>query len=254
MVKLNKLLVVALKPEWSHLKQLFRFQKDHEQKNLYFIEDVPGTALLQVGFGLENAKNKFAEFLKNHSCESVLHFGSCGALDAGLKVGDLVVSRGEVISTTGESLELASPHLDPLVQFLDQSELSYKTGRLLTSDKVLEDRKEKKDAEKHYLAMAVDMESYAIAKICQEKKIDYLSVRGVFDAVEDDVADLGEPFNNKGNLKPAKLAVNLMKSPKLILKVPDLQKRLALVNQRLGKVVRWFVELNNEYQNSSPLS
>lgn len=235
--KIKKLFVVALKPEWSHLKQVYSFQRDDKVGSLYFIEDHPGVALLQVGNGVKNAGENFSEFLKHYSCEAILHFGSCGALDSELKVGDLFV---------WESSELSSKYLPSLLQFCDESQLPHRAGKLLTLDRVLKNRSEKESAAHKYSAQAVDMESSLIADICSKNGIDYLSVRGVFDTLDDDISSLGEPYTDRGDLLASKLAVNLVKSPRLILQVPGLQKRMGLVNRRLGEVVDWFINLNDD--------
>lgn len=245
--KIKKLLVVALKPEWSHLKQSFRFQRDDMIKTLYHIEGQAGSALLQVGNGVENAGRHFSGFLKGFSCESVLQFGSCGSLDVDLKAGNLFVSRGTVFASDANQLattiEIKSWHLPTLLRFLQQSHLPFGTGLLMTSSAVLKNRDEKQSAANKYQARAVDMESYAIARICLENAIDYLSVRGVFDTLDDDISALGEPYTAHGDLRAGKMVVNLVRSPKLILQVPGLQRRMGVVNRRLGEVIDWYLDL-----------
>jgi len=247
-LKIKKLLVVALKAEWSHLKNSYKIeQQGSDHKYLFHIADFPGTFLLQVGFGPKNAGENFKKLLDSYACEGVLHFGSCGALDPGLQVGDLFVGQSLVCNLKDNPIHIDSPYLYSLTKFLDQFRLSYQAGKLLSSDHVLKNRQEKESAANGYQASAVDMESYAIAKICQDNGIDYLAVRGVFDQVDDNLEALGEPYDEQGNLKPARLAVNLIKNPKLILQVPALKKRSDLVNRNLARVVDWYlsVDLSN---------
>ena len=83
--------------------------------------------------------------------------------------------------------------------------------------------------------------SRAVLKACAKRNVACLVVRGVFDELSDDLENLGVPFDQQGNLVPGKVVVNLLKSPKLILQLPHLQKKAMLVNRQLAKVVEWFV-------------
>lgn len=240
--QIKKLLVVALKAEWSHLKQGLHFKRDDAVTGLYHIQDKNDAALLQVGSGLNNSQTHFEEFLNNYTIESVFHFGTCGALDQHLQVGDLFVSQS-CLATKQVHVDVASQYMTPLLQYLDNVKLIFSTGRLLTSNQVLKNKDAKTSLAQQFDAQAVDMESFGIAHACEQKGIDYLSVRGVFDTLAEDIESLGEPYDDRGNLKPMRLTANLIKSPKLILTLPHLQKRFQLINKRLSQVIGWYLEV-----------
>lgn len=243
MVKnIQKLLVVALRAEWSHLKQTWDVEKSDASGGLYWLKAHPGTALLQVGAGLSRAKNGFEEFLRKHPCGKVLHFGFCGALDSSLKVGDLFVGRAVSAASDSSQVKITAALVDPLCGYLAAKNVPFHCGTLFSSEGALKDRTEKALIAKYYGARAVDMESYSVACLCRNRQIDYISVRGIFDVLEEDITHLGEPYDEAGDLKITRLTANLIRSPKLILKLPYLKRRYALINKNLKSAIDWFID------------
>lgn len=234
----EKLLVVALKPEWSFLKKSYGFRQHSHFKNLY-ISEQKKLGLLQLGCGPERARTIFETFLSQFSCQFVLHFGSCGGLHGELQVGDLFLAK-EIVSGPHR---ISQNHtlIDDLVSELKNQDQVFHVGTLFTSPQVLKNKDEKQAAVIKHQAQAVDMESFPVADLCGVHKIPYLSLRGVFDQLDDDLQNIGEPYDKEGNLKGSALAGNILKSPQLILKLPDLKKRADTINKALSKSIQWFV-------------
>ena len=57
-------------------------------------------------------------------------------------------------------------------------------GRLLTVDHVIRDPQEKRTLGQRHEALAVDMESMAVAEVCRREKVRFLSVRVIIDDVD----------------------------------------------------------------------
>ncbi len=230
--KIRKLLVVALKPEWASLKNHCDFENDARLKNFFRLKAKPDTGLLQIGCGLGNARLNFLKFLEIYDCETVLHFGACGALVPELNVGTVFVATeitdGKERIIIHESRGMPAP--------------SGTRGILFSSKSVLKNPEEKKFCRDQSGASAVDMESFAVAQICREKNISYQSARSVFDALDDNLEAIGEPFDDAGNLNAGKLVVNLIKNPKLILAVPDLKRRADLGSENLRPIIDLFLK------------
>lgn len=234
--KIEKLLVVALKPEWSFLKQHYRFTSDSKHKELFFINDKNDTALLQIGLGRKKAGSVFLNFLADFDCHQVLHFGSSGALIPSLNPGDLFLAgsirhQTQIITVDPTNIKTVTDRF-PSIQ----------TGSLLTVDAPLVKPHDKRDAHLKYSADTVDMESFAIANICAQKNVGYLSLRSVFDKREEDIESLGLPCDENGNFQPARFVGNLVTHPKLVVKIPSLQKRHHRMNQNFKEVLLWFLE------------
>lgn len=225
-IHFEKLLVVALKPEWSFLKAKYTFELCGPGMALYRVKEFPSVGLAQIGFGPESARRGFSRVLEACEVSSVLHFGSCGALRADMKIGDLFLPE-KIVSAEGEIV-------------LKQEK---QNGILYTSPSVLKNRDDKENARKTYNADSVDMESYPVAALCLERKISYRCARAVFDTLTDNLEAIDEPYDADGNIVLGKMAVNLIKNPKLILELPNLKRRADLVSQSLSPVVEDFLQL-----------
>lgn len=240
MMAFEKLLVVALKPEWSFLKQNFRFQKINSQLNLYKIsskntkEQIPPCALLQIGVGLEMTKKSVSQFLESYETKSVLHFGTAGALTSDLKVGDLFLAN-QIMNTLSLAIHCKTDLKNPEI----------KPGTLLTVNSPLKNQKEKISAYEKYQAQAVDMESFSAVNLFNQKHIPYYSVRGIFDELTDNLEDIGEPYHKTGELSALKLSKNLIRSPKQILTLPKLQKKMSLIQKNLLPVILKYLEFRS---------
>lgn len=228
------LLVVALKPEWALVRAFTPCSLLPGEINLYALKKFPHAALLQTGAGSESCARNLAGFFEKHKAHAICHFGSCGALRSGLKNGDIFVvtsicdGQGCIElepATTAPWLMQASPGVRP------------QTARLFTSSCVLKNEIEKKTAAQNTGADIVDMESYPAAKICREKNIPYTALRAVFDELSDDLTDLGNPCNQRGDVSAIRLAANILRQPRLILELPDLKKKADRVGAALSPLV-----------------
>jgi nucleoside phosphorylase len=239
---IDKLLIAALKPEWSFLKQDFTIKRDDKYHNLYKITDFSNAYLLQTGAGMTKALSTLQEVLATSLPASVLHFGSSGSLKQEIQAEDLFLAQD--ISHNDQTLTIDSNFLTQLPSFFEQQPITFHQGTLLTVEKALINFEQKEKASLEYKAQCVDMESFVIAKFCQERNIPYTSVRAIFDGFEDNIENLGEPYSQEGDLKASKLAANLVKSPKLIMQLPALQKRHQRICQKLRKVVHFYLRTN----------
>lgn len=240
MSRFSTLIVVALKAEWSFLNRENPFKQISRSPLLYVSTKNPGLALLQTGLGSEHAAMAFEDFLSQHHAEQVLHIGTCGALNPELKYGDVFLSRS-LINTDGNQMEC--PLAEKILSSFKNPVQPLKSGATLCSEKILKNGDEKKSARQKFLADTVDMESFAVAQICQRRDFGYLNLRGLFDEAQDDLANMSRSHNKSGNLSPTGLAADLMANPKLILKLPEMQRRLGLVQKNLMVVLRELLTL-----------
>jgi len=227
------LLVVALSPEWQSLKKKFRLDWVTTHPPVLAFTGSKN-ALLQCGLGGQQAAESLHHFLKNHTAENVLQVGTCGALDVQLRVGDLVIAEA-ILNENKDMIKIND------LPKLNKQELI--VGTLFSSDKSLKTAEEKKAAQKKFGAHIVDMESYAVAKICQEQKIQYACVRGVFDEAHEALTMIGQPFCADGTLSYGRLMLDIIKSPKLLAVLPDFARRQALLDRKLLPVIRRFVSM-----------
>lgn len=132
----------------------------------------------EVGVGPEAAARGTADCLAIHQPKWVVTAGFAGGLSAGLKKGHIVMAH-EVVDLTGRVL---SP--DHKVDRTTASS-GLHVGRLLTVDRILREPQEKLALGQQHGAVACDMESFAVAEVCRQAGVPWLSVRIISDTVDD---------------------------------------------------------------------
>ncbi|MCP5463992.1 MAG: hypothetical protein H7A33_03110 [Deltaproteobacteria bacterium] len=227
----EKLFVFALKNEWQELPKHYDLERDSDNKFLWHFSDHPGFAILQVGFGSQNAAEHFSDFVQNNKIKEVIHFGAAGGLATEQKEGEIFLPH-KILSDQGGRMVLEAPQFR-LVEKIRRAGLSYSAGTLFTSTHVLKNKSEKSAIAKEHQATSVDMESFPIAQICFKNKIIYTSARVIFDTINDNLEAIGEPSDQNGNVKITRVATNIAKHPSLIIKIPSLKRKASLVQNQI---------------------
>jgi adenosylhomocysteine nucleosidase len=171
-------------------------------------------AVLRSGAGREAAAAATEALLAGHHPRWVISAGFAGGLVERLKPNDILVAD-EVVDTAGNRLALEVQCDRDALRQLPRVHV----GRLLTADRVLRRPSEKRSLGEAHAALAVDMETLAVAEVCRQRQTPLLAIRVMIDAVDDalppDVghllkqktpaarwgAALGAIFNRPGSLK-----------------------------------------------------
>ena len=138
--------------------------------------------------------------------ELVIGTGVAGALSSGLKPGDLVLSdRILTIHTDGQVAEqmtaVGDAHIRAVGRSLAIAGIAYSTGAILTSHRVLATGAEKRRAKESTGAIAVDMETAAIAAEAAARGIPFVAIRAVLDEVDDEIVGAAMA-DEDGNVRP----------------------------------------------------
>ncbi|MGA2257730.1 MAG: hypothetical protein ABSG53_23965 [Thermoguttaceae bacterium] len=144
--------------------------------------------LVESGSGGRRAAKAVHALIDAYQPRVIVSAGFAGGLDPQVRRQDLVVATSLLNSTSGEIT------LDPaaLIPWLDEVQ-NFHRGRLLTFDRVVRLREEKRQLGRQHDALAVDMESFAVAKVCRERAVDVLAIRTISDAVDDQLPpDVGK--------------------------------------------------------------
>ena len=150
-------------------------------------------ALVRSGAGRAAAAKATAALVDGHKPAWVISAGFAGGLDPALARGDLLLAE-EVVDTAGNALPVELP--------LDRSWFSQQPGlhlgRLLTADRIIRLPEEKRALGRKHRAMAIDMETFAVAQACRDRQTRFLGVRVVTDAVGETLpADLEHLLQQK---------------------------------------------------------
>jgi adenosylhomocysteine nucleosidase len=151
-------------------------------------------ALAQSGIGPKHARGATQCLIDGHSPTWIISTGFSGALQTGMHVGDIVVASSIVDAGGTElTIDLKMP-ANPAG--------GLHVGRLLMLDRMVPTVVEKKSLGEQYAAIAVDMESLAVAQVCREAKTKFLAVRVISDDLSKDLPkDILSVVNNAGTVR-----------------------------------------------------
>ncbi len=199
-----------------------------------FRAEIGGKEFAVVGHGIghkratDTARRAF-ELMPD--AELVIGTGVAGALSSGLKPGDLVLSdRVLIIHADGRMAEhvtaVGDAHLRAVGRSLARAGLAYSTGAILTSHRVLATGAEKRRAKESTGAIAVDMETAAIAAEAGVRGLPFLAIRAVLDEVDDEVVGAAMA-DEAGNVRPLAATSYLLRNPATMLKLPRMIRNLS---------------------------
>jgi adenosylhomocysteine nucleosidase len=183
--------------------------------------------LLIAGHGRAAARRGVEALIAGHRPRLVLSAGLAGGLQPELRKFDIVVADS-VADEAGERLAIdvrypPEPHVH--------------IGRLLTVDRIVRTPDEKRRLGREHQALAVDMETAAVAAVCREQKIRFMAVRIVSDTADDELPrDLGRLLKQKttaGKLGAALGAI--VNRPSSVKDLYRLQEDALLASDRLAK-------------------
>ena len=131
------------------------------------------------GMGRAGGQRAAEVLIAGHRPRWLISAGFAGAFNPAYARNDLIVAR-EVIDREGTSFVVECP---PEVG----ASVQHARGRLLTVDRVVLRAADKAELHRSYQADLVDMESSAVAAVCQEKMVRFLSIRVISDDAHGDL-------------------------------------------------------------------
>ena len=137
-------------------------------------------ALVTCGVGRERAANGCQALIEGHRPSWIISAGFAGGLRPELRRGDFLMAN-HLVEPGGESMSIdVRLHAAP-----ENRSTRVHIGRLLTVDRVARLPSEKTKLGQDYDATAVDMETWEVAAVCRQRKVRFLSVRIISDALND---------------------------------------------------------------------
>ena len=167
--------------------------------------------LVRSGMGRERAQSALVEVAEKWKLEEVISIGYAGALDPSLEIGDLVVADQVVeagFSRTDGGLKSYSLHKEVL------NTIAGGPGKtLLTVDRIAATPEEKKLLRDQYSAVAVDMETSALAAEAQARKLSFISVRAITDTADQELIDCTHLVAEDGDVSKLKAGWHVITHP-----------------------------------------
>jgi adenosylhomocysteine nucleosidase len=129
--------------------------------------------------GYARARKAATALVSGHNPDWLLSCGFAGALTEGMQIGNIVMVNS-IVDLHGQQLDF-----DLKVQS-DEAGGLY-VGRLLTSDEMVRTVAEKKSLGEKHEAIAVDMETLAVAQVAKEHKLKFMAIRVISDDMSEDL-------------------------------------------------------------------
>jgi adenosylhomocysteine nucleosidase len=191
-----------------------------------------GSKVLVGGVGGEAARAA-ARRLLDAGADALVSFGLAGGLDPALEAGAVLVPA-EVMEERGTRFAAAASWRESLIAALGGSVV---TGTLLTSPVPLASVDDKRAAFQRG-AVAVDMESAAIAQVASSHGVPFIAARVVVDTAHDAVPAAVASAGGSGKLEIGRLLLGLLRSPGEIGALLKLARRYRRAVRSLETVAR----------------
>jgi len=194
------------------------------------------TMLLLSGIGAERA-GQAARFLLENGATALMSWGVCGGLEPTFPPGSLLIPK-IIISIAREPYTADLLWRQQLKNRL-KGHMNIYEGPLAESKTVLSDPAAKAALGKQTGAIAVDMESAAVARIAKEGGVPFLAVRAIADDAETAIpGSLLHSLNHFGEVLPFRLLLSLLRAPSAVFILPRLGRNFRLARTALAAVAR----------------
>jgi adenosylhomocysteine nucleosidase len=134
------------------------------------------TVVILSGAGVKKAAAATELLIDGHRPQRVVSAGFGGGLCPSLKRNDILIAD-RVLNSDGSELSVELPA--GLAAIATQP--GVRRGPLLTADQVVRLPSEKQELFRRYGALAVDMETFAVAEVCRRRQVAFTSVRVIND-------------------------------------------------------------------------
>jgi adenosylhomocysteine nucleosidase len=167
---------------------------------------------------------------------ALVSWGMAGGLDPDLDAGAICLPR-EVVAPDGVRFATSSSWRETLMASIVSSR-PVTSGALLTSLHPIAGIAAKAAARRETGAVAVDMESSAVAEVAVASHVPFLAVRVIVDTALDSIPDSVTAASASGQVRIARLLTGLVRSPGDLMALVRLSRRYAAAIRSLRAVAK----------------
>jgi adenosylhomocysteine nucleosidase len=207
-------IIGAIKDEIAGIKNQMQITHTlHWKTGNAFVGEWQGVPIVLVrsGMGREKARRALIEVSEKWDLKEVISIGYAGALDPSLEVADLVIADKVIeVDSSQPEKEMKSFALEKEI-FGTLTALRRKI--LLTVDRPAATPEEKKQLREKYSAVAVDMETSALAEEAEARHLDFFSVRAITDTADQELIDCAHLVEENGDVSKLKAGWHVITHP-----------------------------------------
>ena len=240
-------IVIALKAEADALLGRAISWDHHERKRCVLqVQDELQLVVTLAGIGTVKAEQAANDLILS-GVKAMANVGLAGGLDPDLKAGQIVVASDVLQieadesqgSWTADNAGAAQAH-----KVLGSDGIAFRNGTILTTQQAILTRDQKASLFKQTRALAVDMESAAVARVASRADIPFFGMRAVCDPAG--VTVPGELFNcldQNGNIRISGVLRVLARRPTLLGDMLRLGRTFSIARAALKRA--WQVLVKN---------
>lgn len=229
-------IIVALAEELNTLKTLPNVLWEPNLPRGKFVFLTDNVLLIHSGAGAENAR-KAAELAVSKGATQLMSWGCAAALSPDLKMGDLVLAES-LISSDGQEISVNATWHQHTKNVLG-ADITVCKGALIASEKVVSTAQEKHEIFEKTGAVALDMESGAIAKVATHYALPFLVIRAIADPASMDLPNaLENALNEKGEVAITRILKSLVLNPKELPHLIQIGQYFQIAKKTLSNVAK----------------
>lgn len=206
-----------------------------ELEGLFGLDRSPGyweeCKLKYTGIGRENVNETFDSLEFDSVLDGLLSVGFVGSVDPDFKPGELCLIES-IESENKEGRLLPDEALWTRAKKSLRGD--YKTCELLTVDRTLTSTGEKCSLGTDQFSI-IDRETYWVAEVAEEEAVPFLSMRVVFDGIDQGLPPEYCYDGDTGNVKPGSFTSWLIRNPSRLGEIPRLGWNSVKARRRLGE-------------------
>lgn len=229
-------IIVALSEELNTLKTLPNALWEPSLQRGKFVFLTDEVLLTYSGAGAENAR-KAAELLVSKGATKLMSWGCAAALSPDLKMGDLVLADS-LMDENGDEISVHPIWHQHAKTVLGSQITAYK-GAVYASSSIVSTAQAKGKLHAKTGAIALDMESSAIAKVAQHYALPFLAIRVIADPTSMDLPTAVEnSLNENGEVAIARIIKSLVLNPKELPHLIQIGQYFQIAKKTLSNVAK----------------
>lgn len=224
-------ILVAMEEEIKHLVEEIKSYEVVEIANQKFYDgfiDGKAVTIVQSGIGKVNASMATTLLIQHFNVDAVINTGSAGAIQEGMAIGELVISKELTYHDVNNEVFGYSYGQIPQMpeRYVADAELSQKveetavdqtwdihTGLIVTGDSFVGSTDEINKIKEHFpLALVTEMEGAAVAQTCNQFNIPCVVIRAVSDTADEEASVDFDEFVVLAGKRSAELVLSFIKN------------------------------------------
>jgi adenosylhomocysteine nucleosidase len=206
-----------------------------------FSTDIYHVSLIIGGMGPKNAYHCAKAIIEAENPEAILNIGFCGAITENLIIGDIVLGARVFNYSNGVFNEVSISN--KFGKSFSEKHIQAYSGAFISSSEILHKQEALKIIPKEILTPVLEMETAAVAEVCEKFNIPLIAIRSVSDQATEEIDfKISDITDENYKIKFSKIILALVRKPSLLIQFIRLAKNSKKAATTLKDVVIKIIE------------